>query len=69
MVYGYGRRQPRIHLLRTFCGEAEASNTPELRGGRSKDTGVAITGHPGLCWRYTLATGAPENQLTTLRGV
>lgn len=36
------------HFLRTFCGEAEASKTPELRGGRSKDTGVAITGHPGL---------------------
>lgn len=30
------------HFLRTFCGEAEASKMPELRGGRSKDTG-----HPG----------------------
>lgn len=27
------------HFLRTFCGQAEASKTPELRGGRSKDTG------------------------------
>lgn len=49
------------HFLRTFCEEAEASKTPGLRGGRSKDESIVTTGPPGLRQKQAWAQEPQES--------